>query len=220
MNLFDIVGPVMVGPSSSHTAGAVRIGLVARKLANSDIVKAEIYLHGSFAHSGKGHGTDRALVAGLLGLSVSDPRIPDSFNIAKENGLDFSFDTIDLGEEAHPNSVKLVLTGSSGKITEIVSSSIGAGRIMVNSLNGMKVEFSGEYPTVIITNTDQPGCVADVSSFLHKVEINIATLTLHRNGRGKSACMIIECDEEVYPASLETLRSLEGIINVTYYSPN
>ena len=219
MNLFDIVGPVMVGPSSSHTAGAVRIGLVARKLAGEDIVKAEIFLHGSFAHSGKGHGTDRALVAGLLGLDVSDPRIPDAFELASEKALDFTFGTIDLGEEAHPNSVKMLLTSSNGRVTEIVSSSIGAGRIMVNSLNDMKVEFSGEYPTVIITNTDQPGCVADVSAFLHKAKINFASLSLHRNGRGKNACMIIECDEEVYSDSLEKLRAVNGIQNVTYYSP-
>ncbi|MCR5581664.1 MAG: L-serine ammonia-lyase, iron-sulfur-dependent subunit beta [Pseudobutyrivibrio sp.] len=219
MNLFDIVGPIMVGPSSSHTAGACRIGLVARKLAGDSVKKAIIQLHGSFALSGKGHGTDKALVAGLLNLDVSDSRIPSSFELAKEMGLDFTFETIDLGEKAHPNSVRMILTNDAGETTEVVSSSIGAGRIMVNSINGMKVDFTGEYPTLIITNTDQPGCVANVSAFLHKVEINIATLSLHRNGRGKSAVMIIECDEEVYPKSVEKLRTLDGILNVTYYSP-
>jgi L-serine dehydratase len=219
MNLFDIVGPVMVGPSSSHTAGAVRIGLVSRKLAGEHFHKAEILLHGSFALSGKGHGTDKALVAGLLGLDVSDPRIPNAFEVAQEAGLDFTFGTIDLGEKAHPNSVQITITSDDGTTTTVVSSSIGAGRIMVNTINNMPVEFTGEYPTLIITNSDQPGCVADVSAFLHKAGINIANLSLHRDGRGKNAVMIIECDEEVYPKSVDKLRALNGIKKVTYYSP-
>ena len=145
MNIFDIVGPVMVGPSSSHTAGAVKIGNVCRKLFGEEIRAAEIYLHGSFAATGKGHGTDRALVAGLLGLSVDDERIPDSFALAGEQGMDVSFHTISLGEDAHPNSAKIIMHGEEGRSMEAVGASLGGGRIVIDEIDGLRVNFSGHH---------------------------------------------------------------------------
>ncbi|MEE3481299.1 MAG: L-serine ammonia-lyase, iron-sulfur-dependent subunit beta [Lachnospiraceae bacterium] len=218
MNIFDIVGPVMVGPSSSHTAGAVRIGRVSKKLYHAPIENAEILLHGSFASSGRGHGTDKALVAGLLGLSVDDARIPDAMTLAKEHGLHVSFGTIDLGEDAHPNSVCLKLSGKAEPM-EIVASSIGGGRIMINAIDGLCANFSGDSPTLIVHNLDQPGHVAEVTSMLQHKAINIATMQLYRNGRGGHAVMVIECDQEVPEESLSWLSHLEGVEKVTYYSP-
>ncbi|SDB23389.1 L-serine dehydratase [Pseudobutyrivibrio sp. YE44] len=218
MNLFDIIGPVMVGPSSSHTAGAAKIGNVCYKLMGEKIKKAEIYLHGSFAKTGKGHGTDKALVAGLVGLEVDDIRIPESFEIAKEQGLDFTISAIDLGD-AHPNSAKIIMTGASGAVVEVVAASLGGGRIEVCHLDGVDVSFSGESPTLIVHNVDQPGYITEVTSLLGKQGINIATMQLHRKNRGGEAVMVIECDDEVPVETRQELERQEGIMKVSYYSP-
>lgn len=217
MNLFDIVGPVMVGPSSSHTAGAVRIGYIARLLLNENIKKAEIYLHGSFWATGKGHGTDRALIAGLLGMHPEDERIPNSFQIAKEQGMTFSFAGIEL-RNAHPNSVLMKLTGTNGRELEIEAASIGGGRIKICKLDGLEANFCGDYPTLIVHNLDQPGHVAEVTSMLAHKSVNIATMQLYRDKRGGDAVMIIECDKEVPTESIKWLEKLEGIRKVTYLS--
>lgn len=217
MNLFDIVGPVMVGPSSSHTAGAVRIGYIARLLLNEEIQKAEIYLHGSFHATGKGHGTDRALIAGLLGMHPEDERIPNSFQIAKEQGMTFSFAGIEL-RDAHPNSVLMKLTGVNGRQLEIEAASIGGGRIKICKLDGLEANFCGDYPTLIVHNLDQPGHVAEVTSMLAHKSVNIATMQLYRDKRGGDAVMIIECDKEVPAESINWLEKLEGIRKVTYLS--
>lgn len=217
MNILDIVGPVMVGPSSSHTAGAVRIGLVSRKLLGEKVKKADIYMHGSFAATGKGHGTDRALVAGLLGMQVDDERIPHSFEIAKEIGLKYSFDTIEL-LEAHPNSVKLCLTGKSGKQLEIVAASIGGGRIQICEIDGLTANFAGDYPTLVVHNQDQPGHVMSVTTLLAHKSINIATMQLFRHDRGGYAVMVVECDQEVPEDAIDWLKIQPGILKVTYLS--
>ena len=163
MNIFDILGPVMVGPSSSHTAGAVRIGLIARRLLGGQPATAKITLSGSFAATGTGHGTDRALVAGLLGMKPDDIRIPDSFALAVEQGLAFTFDKTEL-KEAHPNTAILQLSTAGGRELEVQASSLGGGRIMVNKLDGINVTFNGDSPTLIVHNLDQPGHVAEVTS--------------------------------------------------------
>lgn len=217
MNLFDIVGPVMVGPSSSHTAGAVKIGYVARKLMAQPISKAEILLYGSFLATGKGHGTQIAVVAGLLGMKTDDSRIPDSFRLAKEAGMEISFGEAKL-KEAHPNSVQLFLTGEDGRKLEVVGESIGGSRINIASIDGLSANFSGDYPTLIVHNLDQPGHVAEVTSMLSHKSVNIATMQLYRAGRGGHAVMVIECDQEVPRESLKWLAHLEGIEKVTYYS--
>ncbi len=217
MNIFDIVGPVMVGPSSSHTAGAARIGYISRKLLGEPVAAAKIMLHGSFALTGKGHGTDRALVAGLLGMKQDDERIPDSFSCAEAAGMKFEFETIDLGD-VHPNSVKLELTGKSKRKLELTASSLGGGRIMVNSIDGLNVNFEGNYPTLVVHNEDQPGHVAEVTMMLSHKSINIATMQLFRSGRGKDAVMVIECDQEVPQSAIEWLEHVEGVNKVTYLS--
>ena len=196
MNLLDIVGPVMVGPSSSHTAGAVKIGRVCRKLLAEEISKADIYFHGSFLATGKGHGTDKALIAGLLGMQVDDPLIPHSFEIAEKEGMQFTLGGIDLGD-VHPNSVKMNLTGVSGRTLEVVAASIGGGRIQICEIDGLTANFSGDYPTLIVHNVDQPGHVTEVTSMLAHKSINIATVQLYREKRGGRAVMVIECDQSI-----------------------
>ena len=217
MNLLDIIGPVMVGPSSSHTAGAVRIGRVSRKLLAEEVKEAKIYFHGSFLATGKGHGTDKALIAGLLGMQVDDPAIPDSFRIAEKRGMRFSLEGIDLGD-VHPNSVKMDLTGISGHTLEVIAASIGGGRIQICELDGITANFSGDYPTLIVHNIDQPGHVTEVTSMLAHKGVNIATMQLYRKSRGGNAVMVIECDQEVPKESLAWLERLEGILKVTYCS--
>lgn len=217
MNLYDIIGPVMVGPSSSHTAGAVKIGYVSRKLMAQPIVKAQILLYGSFLATGKGHGTQIAIVAGLLGMKTDDSRIPESFRLAREAGMEISFGEAEL-KDAHPNSVQLILTGADGKELEIVGESIGGSRINIASIDGLSANFSGDYPTLIVHNLDQPGHVAEVTSMLSHKSVNIATMQLYRAGRGGHAVMVIECDQEVPGESIQWLSHLEGIEKVTYYS--
>ncbi len=215
MNLFDIVGPVMVGPSSSHTAGAVKIGLISRRLLGEDIKQATIFLHGSFLKTGKGHGTDRAIVAGLLGMECDDIRIPDSFKLAEDDGLDFTFQGADLGD-VHPNTAKLELLGVTGKRIEVAASSLGGGRIQVCELDGAKVRFSGEYDTLIVRNIDKPGLVNEVTGMLGQQGVNIATMQLYRENRGGTAIMIIECDDRVSCDTIDFLEKQDGIISVTY----
>lgn len=217
MNIMDIIGPVMVGPSSSHTAGAVKIGQISRKLLAEPVQQAEICFHGSFLATGKGHGTDRALVAGLLGLAVDDENIPNSFAIAAERKLTFSIHGIDLGD-AHPNTVKMKLTGESGRTLEIVAASIGGGQIRICEIDGLTANFCGEYPTLIVHNLDQPGHVTEVTSMLAHKSVNIATMQLYRDSRGGNAVMVIECDQEVPQEAIRWLEHLEGIEKVTYLS--
>ena len=215
MNLFDILGPVMVVPSSSHTAGAVRIGLMGRRLLGRTPKRAEILLHGSFALTGHGHGTDRALVAGLLGMAPDDARIPDSFRCAREAGMDFTFGTVNL-RGAHPNTALLKLDDGEGQQVEFAAASLGGGRIRVESLGGQKVAFSGELPTLIIQNRDQPGHVAEVTSLLSHRGINIATMQLFRDRRGGHAAMVIEMDQALDAAGLSWLRHLEGVYGAIF----
>ena len=215
MNLFDILGPVMVGPSSSHTAGAVRIGYISQQLLQDHVVKANILLHGSFATTGIGHGTDKALIAGLLGMHPDDIRIPASFDLAKKAGLEFSFSTITL-KDAHPNTAVLRLTGEHGRTMEVQAASVGGGRIMIHKLDGIDVNFTAEKPTLIVHNVDQPGHVARVTSMLAERSVNIATLQLYRDKRGGYAVMVIETDQEVPEESVTRLEQTDGIIKVTY----
>ena len=211
MNVFDIIGPVMGGPSSSHTAGAVKIGYVSRKLLAEPLKKAEILLYGSFLATGRGHGTTLALVAGLLGMKTDDSRIPE------ERGIEITFGEAEL-RDAHPNSVQLILTGIDGRKLEVVGESIGGSRINIAGIDGISTNISGDYPTLIVHNLDQPGHVAEVTSMLAHKSVNIATMQLYRASRGGYAVMVIECDQEVPKESIAWLEHLEGVQKVTYYS--
>ncbi len=215
MNLFDILGPVMVGPSSSHTAGAVKIGLISANLLEDTPIEATIYLHGSFASTGTGHGTDRALIAGLLGMQPDDIRIPKSFEFAEKEGLHFKFENKTI-KDAHPNTALLELKGKTGRAIQVQASSIGGGRIMINKLDGIEVNFSSEKPTLIVHNIDQPGHVAEVTSMLSHKSVNIATMQLYRDKRGGYAVMVLETDQAIPLEAIVWLEHLEGIIKVTY----
>ncbi len=217
MNIFDIVGPIMVGPSSSHTAGAVKIGYTSRKLLSEPVKTAQILLYGSFLATGKGHGTQKAILAGLLGMKPDDPQIPFSFELAEKAGIEFSFGEAKL-KNAHPNSVQLILEGTNSRHLEIVGESLGGSLINIASIDGLSANFSGEYPTLIVHNLDQPGHIAEVTSMLSHKSVNIAAMQLYRSNRGGNAVMVIECDQEVPPDSIKWLSHLEGIEKVTYYS--
>ena len=217
MTLFDIVGPVMVGPSSSHTAGAVRIGYICKRLLGGAVKRADIFLYGSFLATGRGHGTDRALVAGLLGMKPDDERIPDSFRLAEEAGLVYTFGVAEI-RDAHPNSVRLVLTGEDGRSLEVLAASVGGGRIRICQINGLDANFYGDYPTLVVHNEDRPGHVSEVTSMLSEQDINIATMQLYRDERGGHAVMVVECDREIPEESLEWLSKRDGITKVTYLS--
>ncbi|HBI72070.1 MAG TPA: L-serine ammonia-lyase, iron-sulfur-dependent, subunit beta [Lachnospiraceae bacterium] len=217
MNVFEVMGPVMVGPSSSHTLGAVKIGLTARQLLQEEVQSAEVLFHGSFLATGKGHGTDKAIIAGLLGIKPDDERISDSFRIAEERGMKFSFGGTEL-RHAHPNSVLLKLVGKGGRKLEVVGSSLGGGGIKIDKIDGLDANFCACYPTLIIHNVDQPGHVAEVTSMLGRYSVNIATLQLYRDKRGGRAVMVIECDQEVPEEMQDRLKKTEGILKVTYLS--
>jgi len=216
IDIFDILGPIMVGPSSSHTAGAVRIGNMGRTLLGSTPVSAVIHLHGSFAETGVGHGTDKALVAGLLGMKPDDYDIPNSFALARERGLTFSFDEVQL-KDAHPNSVWMELTDAGGNVLRFQACSVGGGRIEVTKLDGVDVKFTGSFHTLIIRNRDIRGRVADVTATLSHAGINIANMSLCRDRRGGNAITLIETDEKIPPAVLQHLREFSGITHITYY---
>lgn len=215
MNIFEILGPVMVGPSSSHTAGAVRIGLMTRRLLGQKPVKARIGMYGSFLATGRGHGTDRAVVAGLLGMKPDDIRIPESFELAAADGLSFSFEEANLSG-AHPNTVLLEVEGDGGRELSVQASSLGGGRIMVNRLDGIDVNCTCEMPTLIVHNMDQPGHVAEVTSMLSHKSVNIANMSLYRDKRGGRAVMVVETDQPIPEEALRWLEHLEGILKVTY----
>ncbi|MCK9170635.1 MAG: L-serine ammonia-lyase, iron-sulfur-dependent subunit beta [Treponema sp.] len=215
MSIFDILGPIMVGPSSSHTAGAVRIGLMARLLLKQKPVYADVGLSGSFAATYHGHGTDRAITAGLLGMQPDDIRIPSSLQIAQEQGLRIFFAAIDL-PDAHPNTAVLTLLGDGGNRMVIQASSIGGGRIMINKIDGIDVNFNAEMPTLIVHNSDQPGHVAHVTTLLSKNKINIASMQLYRNERGGYAVMVVETDQRIPHAIINDIEKFDGVIKVTY----
>lgn len=216
INIFDMMGPVMVGPSSSHTAGAARIGNMGRTLLGEEVARADIGLYGSFAETGYGHGTDRALLAGLLGMKPDDLRIPNAYEEANRAGMAYSFRTVEL-RDAHPNTALLELTGKSGKKLTLQASSIGGGAIVVNKIDGIDVNFTGDFNTLIVRNQDESGSVAAITSILSQVHINVANMSVNRHRRGGDALMVIETDQHIKPRQVEFLSEMPGILSVTYY---
>ena len=216
INIFDMMGPVMVGPSSSHTAGAARIGNMGRTLLGEEVARADIGLHGSFAETGFGHGTDRALLAGLLGMKPDDLRIPNAYEEANRAGMAYSFRTVEL-RDAHPNTALLELTGKSGKQLTLQASSIGGGAIVVNKIDGIDVNFTGDFNTLIVRNQDESGSVAAITSILSQVHINVANMSVNRHRRGGDALMVIELDQHLKPSQVAFLSELPGVLSMTYY---
>lgn len=210
VSLLDIIGPVMVGPSSSHTAGACRIGLLARGLVSGTPQKALMELHGSFARTGEGHGTDKALVAGLLGFRPDDERIRTAIQIAEQEGLDYRFDKVSLADNVHPNTVRMSLERGDIKAT-LTGSSLGAGRVLVTEIDGYPVEISGNFHTIALVAEDKKGSIARITGILAEHDINIATLKLTRKQKGGDAFMVIECDESPGEAVRDEIRGLDWV---------
>ena len=196
VSVFDVIGPIMVGPSSAHTAGAVRLGLMARALLGHPPHKAIIGIHGSFAHTGRGHGTDRALIAGLLGFAPDDDRIRASFSIAQAQGLAFTLNPVDLGSDAHPNSATFELWGADAHI-HCTGASVGGGMIRITEIAGYPVNVSGQYHTLVVVAEDRPGTINAVTSWFLHYHLNIATFKVSRHQRGGQAIMIIASDDDL-----------------------
>jgi L-serine dehydratase len=209
MHVFDIIGPVMIGPSSSHTAGAARIGRVARRLLGEAPVVADVGLYGSFASTYRGHGTDRAIAAGLQDMGVDDARIRDALQLAEEAGLKIDFHPEDL-HDAHPNTAVIRAEGRTRKVT-VEAASVGGGSIRVKKLNGLPVEFSGEANTIVIRHRDEPGVIAQVSGLLAGQGINIATMQVFRSGVRGDAVMVLEVDELPGENAMACLKAIRGI---------
>ncbi len=216
MNLIDVIGPIMIGPSSSHTAGAVRLGLLATAILGETPKKAQIFLHGSFAETYKGHGTDMALLAGLMGWLTDDVRIPNAPEIAAETGMEFSFEPIDLGEMTHPNTVYFKIEAADGKKCEIIGSSIGGGQVQITQIDGFPVEITGRLPALLVPHKDVPGVIALVSSKLAAAGINIASMRVFRTDKGGTAFMVIECDQNIQGVLLNEIEALEPVITVKF----
>ena len=204
----------MIGPSSSHTAGAARIGYVARKLLGEEPIYIDIGLHGSFAATGDGHGTPMAIVGGLLGMKPDDERLPQSFELAHSLGIEIIRHNIYL-REAHPNTAVLFVKGKKRQL-EIQAESLGGGTIRICKIDGINTNFNGDYPTLIVHNIDEPGHVAGVTALLAKRQINLATVQLYRDERGGYAVMVIESDQRIPEDVLYEIEEMPGIIKVTY----
>jgi len=215
MDLFDLIGPVMIGPSSSHTAGAARIGLTARMLLGEKIIRAEIGLHGSFAKTYHGHGTDRAIVGGLLGMPVDDERLRESLEIAKAWGLSYQFHPVNL-RGAHPNTVQLAITGETGRTMTMEAASVGGGNIEVHLLDGLRVNFTGKENTLIIRHMDTRGAIARLTGILAQQGINIATMQAYRRQAGGDGMIVLELDGIPEAETVQTIRELPDVQGCTF----
>lgn len=213
IGIFDVLGPIMIGPSSSHTAGAARLGKIARTIVNKPIKDVTFLLHSSFKETYKGHGTDRALVAGILGMMPDDERLRDALLIAEKEGLEVHFLPADLGQ-VHPNTVKILMTDCDDINWEVLGSSIGGGLVEIYEINGNKVKITGEYPTIITCHDDIPGTVSKVSTLFSDNDINIAHMTLVRSQKGKDATMTFEVDNNVSEELIAAIKAVEGVNRV------
>lgn len=205
ISVFEVIGPNMIGPSSSHTAGAASIARLAWKMMNEKIVKVHFTLYGSFAVTYKGHGTDRALLGGIMGFETDDVRIRNSFEIAEKEGIDFSFSTNTVETEVHPNTVEIELIGESGRTLVVRGVSLGGGKVELTRINGVKVRFTGEYHALIVVHRDHPGVISKITSVFGKLHVNIAYLRVYRESKGGNAYMIIESDEEITSSAVEEI---------------
>lgn len=212
-SVFEVIGPVMVGPSSSHTAGAARIGRVARKLFGRQPKWAKIYLYESFAETYQGHGTDVAMIGGLLGFDTFDDRIRTSFELAQEAGMTFEFIPTDE-ESDHPNTARLLI-GDEESEMELVGISIGGGTIEVIELNGFTLRLSGHFPALLIVHHDRSGVIANVSNAIAELDINIAHMEVGRKEKGEMALMVIEVDQVVDEELMIKLRAIEHVTQVS-----
>lgn len=211
-SLFDILGPVMIGPSSSHTAGAVRLGLLARAILGAQPEEAAITLHGSFASTGKGHGTDLALVAGLLGMRQDDSGIIDAFERAASAGMTFTIANGDLGD-VHANTALIDLRVGDRSVS-VLGSSVGGGEVLVTRIGRFEAHATGRMPLLLVEHTDAPGEIARVTEVISAHGANIAEMRVARTQRGSDALMLIETDTPLPVAAVESIADLPGVISV------
>ncbi len=215
MDLFDIIGPIMIGPSSSHTAGAARIGKITRMLLGGQPQEARIGLWGSFQKTYKGHGTDKALIGGLLGMEVDDLRLRDSLELAKAAGLSYTFENITL-RGAHPNTVVLDVREAQGRQVKVQAASVGGGEIVIQSIDGLEAGFSGHENTLVITHHDTPGMLARITGEIAASRLNIATMRVFRQSVGGEAMVALELDGTADRALIARLSALGGVYHVAY----
>lgn len=218
MGLFDVVGPVMIGPSSSHTAGAARIGLMAREILKDEPQTVTITLYGSFAKTYKGHGTDKALVAGLLGFSADDVRLRTSFEIAAQQGMDVIFHRSEA-EVDHPNTARIAMKGKKGRKMEIVGVSLGGGKIEIREINGASVSLSGEEHTLITVHRDKPGIIAQATTIMAIGHINVSNMRVFRSAKNATAVMIVCTDSPVPPEMVSMIKKISAIESVVTLLP-
>lgn len=214
LSMFDIIGPNMIGPSSSHTAGAVAIALMARKMFPEEIKKVTFTLYGSFAKTYRGHGTDRALLGGILGFSTDDERIRDAFEYAKEMQIDYQFVVDENTQTNHPNTADIELLGVNGYALSIRGESIGGGKMKIVRIDHIDVEFTGEYSTLIVHQQDKPGVVAHITQALSEQEVNIAFMRLFREDKGANAYTVVESDEPIPEEVLDKIRTNPNVDNL------
>ncbi len=217
-SIFDVLGPIMIGPSSSHTAGAARLAKIASYIAGENIVSVKFHLHGSFKYTYKGHGTDRALLAGIMGLEPYDERLRNSFALANERNLKYEFIPADLGL-VHPNTVKFEIEIASGETTVVTGSSVGGGAVLITNINGYDVSVTGDYYTIIVYYTDVKGVISNVSGILAMDGINIATMNVSRKSKGKEATMIIEVDGNVNDKTIEKIKEIDLVTSIIEVNP-
>ena len=213
MSVFDIIGPNMIGPSSSHTAGALRIAKLARNMVKRPVLQVKFILYGSFAETYKGHGTDRALVAGMLDFDTEDIRIKDSFFYAKEAGLNYSFDINREKKDIHPNTVDIIITDDKLEETSVTGVSIGGGRAVIKKINGVDIDLSGEYHTIVIKHRDLPGAIARITEILSNFSINIAYMKLYRETKGTIAYSVIEADDPIIMDVVDKIEELPSVFH-------
>lgn len=211
--IFDVMGPIMIGPSSSHTAGAVKIANTALYIAGNGFKKVEFILYGSFAKTYKGHGTDKALLAGIMGFLSDDERIRDSFEIAKENGICYEFSTSE-DHTIHANTVKIILTYEDGSVSEIVGASIGGGNILITNINGIKIEFNSKYPTILLKYKEQLGIIAKISTYLSQHGYSIARIETMREDNHMT--LVIDLYDELSEEDQQAIENMEGFVYAKY----
>lgn len=211
LSIFDVIGPNMIGPSSSHTAGAVSIALMARKLFSEGIQEVTFTLYGSFAKTYQGHGTDRALLGGILGFETHDERIRDAFEYAKEMGVAYKYIIDEQTITNHPNTADIDLVGITGRRMSIRGESIGGGKMKIVRIDGIDVEFTGEYSTLIVRQIDKPGVVAHITQALSEQNVNIAFMRLFREDKGATAYTVVESDEAIPEQVLDRIRTNRNV---------
>ncbi len=217
-SIFDVIGPIMIGPSSSHTAGAARLGRIARYAAQKDIKKVVVYLHGSFAETGEGHGTKKAIAAGLLGMEPYDDRLKNALEIIKEKNIQIEFEKRNL-KTVHPNTAMIAIETSKGEIVKVTGSSVGGGAVIVTNINGFEVEITGEYYTIITKHIDAKGVIRDVANILAEENVNIANMKVIRGYGKKEASMIIETDETVEVKVINKIKKMGKMLDLIYILP-